>query len=141
MVEVMKELKQRNCELQKECELAMNCAQDAHSSFQTKCSDLESLRAELEILTTEHKEAKERIEGFEKEKMGFMARAEEQKMKERIEVETNANMFRQKETSRLNNQIKALEAQKERLETAVTDGSDLVGVLIFGRCPNLAHSL
>lgn len=132
IVEVIKDLEQKNCELRKEYELAMNSVQDTNLSLQTKHSELESLRTELEILTTKHQKAGERIEGFEKEKAGFMAHAEEQKMKERIIVETNANMFRQRETSRLNNQIKALEAQKERLEAenkgfrnATVDGSDL----------------
>lgn len=128
----MKDLEQKNCDLQKECELVMSNAQDANLSLQTKGAELENLRTELKILETKHKEAEERIEGFEKEKAEFMARAEEQNMKERIAVETNANMFRQRETSRLNNQIKALEAQRERLETenkafrtATADGSDL----------------
>lgn len=128
----MKDLEQKNCDLQKECELAMSNVQNANLSLQTKGTELENLRTELSILKTKHKEAGERIEGFEKEKAEFIARAEEQNMKERIAVETNANMFRQKETSRLNNQIKALEAQKERLETenkgfraATADGSDL----------------
>lgn len=132
IVEVIKDLEQKNCELRKEYELAMNNVQDTNLSLQTKHSELENLRTELETLTAKHQKAGERIEGFEKEKAGFMAQAEEQKMKERIIVETNANMFRQRETSRLNNQIKALEAQKERLETenkgfrnATVDGSDL----------------
>lgn len=132
IVEVIKDLELKNCELKKEYELAMDSVQDANLSLQTKHSELENLRTELETLTTKHQKARERIEGFEKEKAGFMAHAEEQKMKERIIVETNANMFRQRETSKLNNQIKALEAQKERLEAdnkgfrnATADGSDL----------------
>lgn len=131
-VDIMKDLEQKNCELKKDYELAMNSVQEANSSFQTKNSELDNLRSELENLTTKNQEAGERIEGFEKEKTAFMARAEEQKVKERIIVETNANMFRQRETSRLNNQIKALEAQKERLETenkglrsAAIDGDDI----------------
>lgn len=132
IVEAMKDLEQKNCDLQKECELVMSNLQDANLSLQTKGTELENLRAELKTLKTKYKGAGERIEGFEKEKAEFMALAEEQNMKERIAVETNANMFRQRETSRLNNQIKALEAQKERLETenkgfrtATADGSDL----------------
>lgn len=132
IVEAMKNLEQKNSDLQKECELVMSNVQDANLSLQTKDTELENLRAELKNLKTKYKGAGERIEGFEKEKAEFMALAEEQNMKERIAVETNANMFRQRETSRLNNQIKALEAQKERLETdnkgfraAAADGSDL----------------
>lgn len=117
IAEAMGALNQKNCELQKECELARNDARDANSSLQTKESELENLRTKLQSLIKKLKESEERIEGFENEKANFIARADEQKMKERIEVETNANMFRQRETSRLNNQIKALEAQKERLET------------------------
>lgn len=132
IVEIMKDLEQKNCELRKDYELAMNGIQEANSSLQTRNSELSNLRRELENLTTKNQEAGERIEGFEKEKAAFMAHAEDQKMKERIIVETNANMFRQRETSRLNNQIKALEAQKERLETenkgfrsTAVDGGDI----------------
>lgn len=132
-VEAIKDLEQKNCDLQKECESAMRSTQDVNISLQMKDSELETLRTELETLAMKNKEAGERIEGFEKEKAEFMTRAEEQNMKERIAVETNANMFRQRETSKLNNQIKALEAQKERLETenkgfrtAAADDSDLV---------------
>lgn len=88
---------------------------------------------ELGVLLIKHKEVEERIKGFENERADFMARAEEQKMKERIEVETSANMFRQRETSRLNNQIKALEGQKEKLEAenrnAAIEKSNQVRVL------------
>lgn len=132
IVEIIKDLEQKNCELKRDYNLAINSVQEANSSLQTKNSELDNLRSELENLTTKNQEAGKRIEGFEKEKAAFMARAEEQKMKERITVETNANMLRQRETSKLNNQIKALEAQKEKLEmenkgfrSAAVDGGDI----------------
>lgn len=136
-VEAMRKFEQKNYELERECELLRNEAREANSSLQSKGSELESLRTGLETLVVKYRESEERVERFEKEKAEFMALAEEQKMKERIEFETNANMFRQRETSRLNNQIKALEAQKERLETdnrgfrsAAAETSDIVGVIL-----------
>ncbi|KAI5852750.1 hypothetical protein DFP73DRAFT_581591 [Morchella snyderi] len=116
MVATINMLKQKNFNLEKEFSITKDTLQDTILASQTKDGEIETLRCGLETLKLRYKEAEKKIEGFVEEKAGFMALAEEQKTKERIEVETNANMFRKRETSRLHNQIKSLEAQKMKLE-------------------------
>lgn len=138
MVATINTLKRKNSNLEKEFNITRDALQDTILASQTKDGEIESLRYELETLNLRYKKAEKKIEGFVEEKAGFMALAEEQKMKERIEVETNANMFRQRETSRLHNQIKSLEAQKMKLEadnkefkTMLARGANGVGVPPF----------
>ncbi|KAG0640810.1 hypothetical protein HOY80DRAFT_999883 [Tuber brumale] len=78
-------------------------------------SRLESQAKSLDFL---YSEACEKIANFDKEKTEYISLIGGQRLQERIDLENAANSLRLSETSSLNNRIRSLEVQKERLGAA-----------------------
>ncbi|KAG0130837.1 hypothetical protein HOY82DRAFT_608719 [Tuber indicum] len=78
-------------------------------------SRLESQAKSLDFL---YSEACEKIANFDREKAEYISVIGGQRLQERIDLENAANSLRLSETSSLNNRIRSLEVQKERLEAA-----------------------
>ena len=77
-----------------------------------KDREIEALNSRFRALSLLYSEARKRIEGFEEEKQEYVSHLEEQKLKERIELENIANAHRLLEASDRRNRIKVVEARQ-----------------------------
>lgn len=83
-----------------------------------KNREINRLESQAKSLDALYSEACEKIASFDKEKTEYISLIGNQRLQERIDLENTANSLRLSETSGLNNRIRSLEVQKERLETA-----------------------
>ena len=102
-------------ELNRSLEQITRSFNDHLSEKNREISRLESQAKSLDFL---YSEACEKIASFDKEKTEYISLIGHQRLQERIDLENTANSLRLSETSGLNNRIKSLEVQKERLEAA-----------------------
>lgn len=112
---VLEKMRLEISESKEELERVVKNSRDA---ILEKDREIEALNSRFRDLSLLYSEARKRIEGFEEEKQDYVSHLEEQKLKERIELENIANALRLSEASDLRNRIKALEVQKDRLEAA-----------------------
>ncbi|CUS12987.1 unnamed protein product [Tuber aestivum] len=110
-------LKQEVSELNGKLEQITRSFHDHLSEKNREISRLESQARSLDLV---YSEARKKIANFDKEKTEYMSLLGSQRLQERIELENAANSLRLSETSSLNNRIRSLEVQKERLEAANT---------------------
>ncbi|RPB00555.1 hypothetical protein L873DRAFT_777062 [Choiromyces venosus 120613-1] len=83
-----------------------------------KVREINQLDSQVKSLDFLYGEARQTAAHFDKEKTEYLALIEGQRLQERIDLENTANSLRLSETSGLNNRIKSLEVQKEKLEIA-----------------------
>jgi len=102
-------------ELNRSLEQITRSFNDHLSEKNREINRLESQAKSLDFL---YSEACEKIASFDKEKTEYISLIGHQRLQERIDLENTANSLRLSETSGLNNRIRSLEVQKERLEAA-----------------------
>ena len=102
---VLEKMRLEISESKEELERVVKNSRDA---ILEKDREIEALNSRFRDLSLLYSEARKRIEGFEEEKQEYVSHLEEQKLKERIELENIANALRLSEASDLRNRIKVL---------------------------------